>query len=85
MQSGQCLKVLSGHTGWVWAVSFSPDGQILASGSYDETIKLWNVHTGECLKTLRAERLYEDMSIGGAQGLTAAQRYTLKALGAVES
>jgi len=28
----------------------------LASGSQDETIRLWDVNTGECLKTLRALR-----------------------------
>ena len=50
----------------------------------DETIKLWDVQTGECLKTLRAERLYEGMNISGARGLTAAQQATLQALGAVE-
>jgi len=55
------------------------------SGSHDETIKLWDVRTGECLKTLRSDRLYEGMNIRGAQGLTAAQQATLKALGAVET
>jgi WD40 repeat protein len=60
------------------------NSQILASGSYDETIKLWDVNTGKCLKTLRADRLYEGMNITGATGLTEAQKSTLKALGAVE-
>jgi WD40 repeat protein len=58
--------------------------QILASGSYDETIKLWDVKTGKCLKTLKADRLYEGMNITGVTGLTKAQKSTLKALGAVE-
>ncbi len=34
---------LSGHTRDVWSVAFSPDGLLLASGSDDETIKLWYV------------------------------------------
>jgi WD40 repeat protein len=33
-------------------VSFSPDGKTLASGSYDNTIKLWNVETGKEIRTL---------------------------------
>jgi len=33
-------------------VSFSPDGQLLASGSKDESIKLWNVQSGACVRTL---------------------------------
>jgi WD40 repeat protein len=54
------------------------------SCSQDETIKLWDITTGECLKTLRSSRLYEGMNITGATGLTGLQRITLKALGAVE-
>jgi WD40 repeat protein len=34
---------LSGHTGGVTSVRFSPDGTILASGSQDGTIRLWDV------------------------------------------
>jgi len=30
-----------GHSGWVWSVAFSPDGQTIVSGSNDNTIRLW--------------------------------------------
>jgi len=33
---------LQGHTDWVSSVSFSPDGELMASGSKDSSIKLWN-------------------------------------------
>jgi WD40 repeat protein len=36
---------LIGHADRVHSVAFSPDGKILASGSYDRTIRLWNVGT----------------------------------------
>jgi len=45
--------VLHGHTRGVWSVSFSPDGQILASSSDDETVRLWDVRDGQCLQVLR--------------------------------
>lgn len=35
------LNRLEGHTDIVWGVTFSPDGQLLASGGTDETIKIW--------------------------------------------
>jgi hypothetical protein len=44
---------LKGHTGGVNGVSFSPDGQRLASASYDQTIKLWDTATGQELLTLK--------------------------------
>ncbi|MCL1471867.1 trypsin-like peptidase domain-containing protein [Argonema antarcticum] len=45
-------KVLSGHTKSVQSVAISPDGQTLASGSSDNTIKIWNTTTGKELRTL---------------------------------
>jgi WD40 repeat protein len=36
-------KPLTGHTGYVHALVFSPDGRTLASGSADTTVRLWNV------------------------------------------
>ncbi|MBW4522973.1 MAG: NACHT domain-containing protein [Scytolyngbya sp. HA4215-MV1] len=53
-RTGNCLRILRGHTHPVLSVAFSPDGQWLASGSDDHTIKLWQIETGECFQTLQA-------------------------------
>ena len=50
---GACLNTLRGHVHRVWTIAFSPDGQLLASGSDDETIRLWNTHDGTCLTVLQ--------------------------------
>jgi WD40 repeat protein len=39
--------------GGVWAIAFSVKGSTLASGSGDSNVRLWDVATGECLKTLQ--------------------------------
>jgi WD40 repeat protein len=49
---GNLLQTLTGHSNSVISVAYSPDGQTLASGSSDKTIKLWNVNTGKLLQTL---------------------------------
>ncbi len=43
---------LVGHTGYVTSVAFSPDGSTIASGSEDNTIRLWNANDGNHIRTL---------------------------------
>ncbi|KAK8138543.1 ribosome assembly [Apiospora sp. TS-2023a] len=40
---------LTGHTGWVLVVSWSPCGTWLATGSYDKTVRIWDPETGKSI------------------------------------
>jgi WD40 repeat protein len=40
---GKCLRTFEGHTGWVNSVSISPDGRWALSGSWDNTVQLWEL------------------------------------------
>jgi WD40 repeat protein len=51
--TGECLKTLKGHSGWIGTVVFSPNGQLLISGSEDHTIQFWSISTGQCIHTLQ--------------------------------
>ena len=41
------VRVLKGHKRYVWTLDFSPDGRTLLSGSYDGSLKIWNVADGQ--------------------------------------
>jgi len=49
--AGNALGEFRGHTGTITGLAVSPDGRMLASSSYDQTIRLWNVANGELLVT----------------------------------
>jgi len=48
----QFLFTLTGHAGWINSVAFSPDGKLLASGSHDKTVKIWDMSSGQQIHTL---------------------------------
>jgi dipeptidyl aminopeptidase/acylaminoacyl peptidase len=45
---------LNGHTHWVLAASFSPDGKRIVTASYDQTARVWDAETGKEIALLKA-------------------------------
>ena len=54
--SGEERALLSGHTGLILGMSFSPDSRIIASGGTDGTTRMWDIATGKQKHTLTVPR-----------------------------
>ncbi|GIV19879.1 MAG: hypothetical protein KatS3mg023_1630 [Armatimonadota bacterium] len=55
------VRFILGHSGEITCLAFSPDGQLLATGSNDHTVKIWRVSDGSLVRTLSGhpdERYY---------------------------
>ena len=48
---GQAIQELRGHRAAVYAVAFRPDGERMATASFDHTIKVWDVESGRAVRT----------------------------------
>ena len=51
-ESGKPVASFIGHTSEVWAVAVSRDGHTLVSGSWDQTIRLWDIPSGHNLLSI---------------------------------
>ena len=49
--------MLRGHSDLVFSLALSRDGRTLASGSYDHTVKLWDVKTGREIRTFGDKKM----------------------------
>jgi WD40 repeat protein len=63
------VRTLTDHSDAVYAISWHKDGQLLASGSADRTVKVWNPATGELVRTLANPALKGMAHPGFVQGV----------------
>ncbi|MBN1571325.1 MAG: DUF4062 domain-containing protein, partial [Acidobacteria bacterium] len=58
------LLTLEGHTSSIYSVSITPDGRRAVSGSLDNTVRVWDLESGQCLPTMEGHsRLVYSVSI----------------------
>ena len=53
-ETGEALAELSGHTDIIPVVAFSPDNNLLTSGSWDASVRLWDISSGTEINALYA-------------------------------
>ncbi len=63
VSDGTILRTLHGHHDAILSIALSPDGRLLATGSYDQTIRIWDLETGTERRTLTGHN-------GGVFGLS---------------
>ncbi|KAI8338308.1 quinon protein alcohol dehydrogenase-like superfamily [Choanephora cucurbitarum] len=73
------LKVLSGHTDGVMCVQFCDASNVLMTGSYDKSVRIWNLETGELIRTLTGHtRCVRALQFDEAKLVTGSMDHTLK-------
>lgn len=51
LETGQCVRTFTGHNAAVCSVAFNHVGNLIISGSKDNTIRFWDSVSGVCVKT----------------------------------
>src|SRR5438132_4713468 len=64
-QPAGVVATLKGHTEALYAVAFSPDGKLIATGSFDKTVKLWD-QSGKEIRTLNGPAAHQNLVLAVA-------------------
>lgn len=56
LETGSKMQRLSGHNGEVTVVAFHPSGNPLLTAGRDETVRVWDVNSGRCLRSFTAQK-----------------------------
>jgi WD40 repeat protein/serine/threonine protein kinase len=79
--SGTCLGFLLGHSSFVYSEVLSADGQLALSGSWDNTLRLWDLTDYQCLRTFKGHTHYVNsvaLSADGRLALSGSMDKTLR-------
>ncbi|WP_422924552.1 sigma-70 family RNA polymerase sigma factor [Singulisphaera sp. PoT] len=79
LEAGKERAVLRGHSEGISSLSCTADGSRLASGSYDQTVRLWNVASGEPRKVFQSEQPVHGVALspdGSKLAAASGQRYS---------
>jgi WD40 repeat protein len=81
LESGECINTFIGHTDSVTCIKNVLDN-ILISGCFDGSLKVWKIANGECLKTINAHsmKVGKIELISNDQIVTCSNDKTIKAL-----
>src|SRR6516162_6189398 len=60
------VATLRGHSEALYAVAFSPNGNEVATASFDKTVKVWEVATGKEIKTLAGPAGHQNLVLSVA-------------------
>lgn len=83
VEANEKITTLSGHSDTAIAVAFSPDGTMLASGSFDSTIRIWGVEPTTTSDTASEDSAESTMSVTTPDGVltivgvTSADKYPM--------
>lgn len=69
LDTGELNATLVGHTNSIMSINFSPNGTMLASGSWDETVRIWDIAIGEHIKTLTPPQNKTDLNLLGVDNV----------------
>ncbi len=80
----KCLHILKGHNSWVVSMAHIPETSRLFSCSADETVKVWDTNTFECINEFHIDKPYDGSDISDVCGLSNTVKESLLRLGAIE-
>jgi WD40 repeat protein/serine/threonine protein kinase len=78
---GPLIRTFKGHTAWVHSVALTSDGRFAVSGSWDCTLRVWDLRLGQSVRTLEGHRGWVNavaVTPDGSRAISAASDCTLR-------